>query len=463
MTPIIEDLKKLQKFANRNVSIPKKTLVAYGMSDYKINKLISSGYLERKERGLYALTEQAIRVFDTPESTLEKFIDLANKGEYARAFAALESLDGVDEPNIRAEFNFYLYLMSYLVDVPNKYYKKIKTMLPSDVRLVRDDGLYEDPGFMNVMRVLVLEGNIKKALKRMSERRNRNATPTPADQLIANLFEQSQKSISGKLKNSLEYVRQRDLAKTISILESESLLHNIPAKYCAILQLSKDIDTMQNTKKPIPDIETTSTNVYELIRTHNYGRALRYYEGIEDRALLPSENEIIGLLKMAYELSDYLSIHQPSQTPKAKRDTLAAALTALMQSEFEEANRLLDEYLSERNLTDYDYLVKGLVEIARLDKDPAFVKPMVAISALALGNKEINFGRYLDELYSSLAAGDMTRTKLYFEILVSAQARGHAGVGDPEFSASLIELQSRISIKAVHIENMRMHHRPKKN
>ena len=191
-----ENLNKLYEIIIKENKLTTKKLNEIGFNSTDITKLIKDGIIKREARGIYTfcdveklfyygkkLIEEknyviADKCFEVcyklnpehPGTCFQLFIRSIDSRNYESAFKYFDVIFKTDNVYYLQDRNFYLYLLSIITDVPERYKDKVYNLTYQDIHIHADDKRFANIPAQNHIRSLVFSrkfGVATKELKRI--------------------------------------------------------------------------------------------------------------------------------------------------------------------------------------------------------------------------------------------------------------------------------------------------------
>ena len=209
-----------------------------------------------------------------------------NPTNYQRVIELFCNLDKIESNNNKYENNLYLYLLSYITVIPKKY----------EDRDITDFIDYEhDDKELRTIKIEISKSKFTYAHSLLSSSINYDANMMTNELLKALLSKviYHEKRLKQEL---LEYARNHQITKIISILESKRKTRYLSQLETYILILCETINEVIETNNiPIPTINCTF-DIYEAIVGENYKLAQDLSERFISKIGRNKEDDVINIL-----------------------------------------------------------------------------------------------------------------------------------------------------------------------
>lgn len=494
-----ENLHKLYEGIINGNELTTKELNGYGFNSKDLVDLIEQGSLERVKRGHYSFLSIdelfyygkkliAEKEYDKATKCFKKcyeldknhsgacfqlFLRSISKKDYKLAFQYFEVLSDTENPYYNADSNFYLYLLSIITDIPDKYKEYVRYLKIEDIRVYSQDKRYQDIPQQNKIRIAVLQRKFSYALKQLNDLTAKHGSLTVQEIITRTLLFQAIE-IENISKNTLmELAKNKSYEEIIDYLETKQKRHNLSLTDTYTLKLVNEIINLQKTQQIPEKTIFQSENLFEAINENNYELALSLSESYNIKKNINNSKNTIYLL-----LSDICSmikqISSPSQTPTEIIEDQFASETAekvlyeqpflsetnissgtsfsdvigfLMKSDLENAFRALKNYLESINKKEYEFLIVNLIKLSLIENDKAFTKPMTALTYVSRESFKFDISNYIQEFYVTLSQNRFDEARIYLDIISNSNKLGQNCILTEELLQVLNNAESMIGYK----------------
>ena len=143
---------------------------------FLVKYFVDKGNNERADKVLYRAKE----LFPNDQRVASRvFADAVFDSDYDRAFENLDMMMETPNKHYIQDQNFWLYLLSLITEVPDKYKEKVKKMSFEDVCVLPTDHRYKNRKATNEVRKAILKFNFNKAIDKVVE------TPEQKEKIFA--------------------------------------------------------------------------------------------------------------------------------------------------------------------------------------------------------------------------------------------------------------------------------------
>lgn len=472
-----------------------KELVELGFNNHDIAKLVEEGKIRRVRRGYYDLVECdglfkyanvlfSKRVFNVErgKKALERCLEidptngsvhtrLFNSALYSRdydkVFEHFQVLDNKDKENYKKDLNLWLYLLSFITDVPEEYLSRVKNMQVSDVLTLSTDVRYADKINQNLFRNSVIGNRLGEAEAVFSnsveaKEKNKKIYTLITEKLLKDAI------VCNSKKHDLIYtlIIKGYYHDAKSILEKESELHGLAGTDQFMLTIINDMIGLIEDGE-IPCIEERKdkelgTYIDDVIRRHDYRRALELYNNycVGDNSL---NSKYLGIMlerinaeiykaelvseydNKEYTLEEMLPLEEnvvvlEIKTGENINNSIFVDITnSLLNQDIDKAFELIDKYLNDIGKSQYKGYIIDLIKLGLLDKDKAFIDAMSQLSAIGRDKEIFDVSVYIQDFYFSLVNKDFKKAEIYLDILSMSKELGNIDINISDMRVALEE------------------------
>lgn len=327
-----------------------KQLKEYGFHAYDLTKLLNDDVIVREKRGYYSLTsadclfdygkkllvrkeydradvcfkrcyELNPNHFETCFQLFFKSIKAANYEESFQYFDILYQLHGTYCQN---DYNYYLYLLNCVTEIPEKYRKCIQGIQFKDIKIPFESSYAGDIYQKNEIRLLALKQQFFLALQRYNNFVKQQDELATSDVMVRLLLNRARIEQQKRGRKLLQFIQQHQYDSTIEFLESYEKTHSLNLFDQSILSLTKDFVEIQSTGI-IPEKHSDSSNFFSAIRDKDYEFAWKVSsEYVQRFKKHTSHNEAIHLLLKEIMLAkDKLSSENLEPNSVDNKDSVA--------------------------------------------------------------------------------------------------------------------------------------------
>ncbi len=464
-----DDMKTIYNLQIDNLALTSNLLEEAGVSGYRLQKLLNLGALTRGQKGVFRVgdydkflsygrelekngdTDRAFICYERcmyglKDSSLRMHIvnHYFLAGQYKRGFKHLATLQ--NNPVYRNVFYYYLYLLSF-IDVLTIYYRKLaRTLTPQNFSDL--EGLPE--GFP----ALIFEQKFATCLNQLASLEKKTTDATITIDLL-NIIKKMRDEFNRSLSEAIEI---GDFQAAHELLQKESTDRPLKKNYRIYMTLTSAILSMKNTGTHPNVRKPEGESIMDFIRAHRYGEAYERALNLGNKkGIDPTKNHLAVLLHEASRLMD--KIDAQNSTPKISEDTkkttefdsktIVALQRQLEICNLSGAQNILNRLLIENNLTEYAYLIEGLIEICYETDDGDFMRPISTLIKLIKGTFEMEISKYVAEFKNALDAGNFAVARLYMGLIKLISQKGYSDIADKELARILSSLSNQIRCRQI--------------
>lgn len=390
-------------------------LILYSYSLYKKNDI------ERYKQAVLA----CLRFYpnNSTAATL-LFSDAIIENDVEKALEYFEIMDkSVNKDNIK-DHNFWLLLLSYVVDVPEQYMDRLSNLCLDDILINSGVKRYSDSDSLNIIRKLVFEGNFDKALE-LIESIGEASNDKAYNKITRNLLTLAKENCridTDKDEIYYDLVVNAEYTKLVEMLEDvESKRRFTFSEFC-LYTLAKNMTNMIESGR-VPKIKNCdSINFVEAIVKHNYELAqqINRCSSVGENC---SNDEVVSLmLQKVIEKREEIKFQRTAK--QIGSNEFAKFYNDLMNNDVDNALLKLNTYLAKMNKSEYYSYIFSLIKLSLVEEDRAYVAPMLALSSMNKDDFYFDVSTYLQDYYFAFMNKDYKRAIVYLNILSSAKDIG---------------------------------------
>lgn len=456
------NLEQLYRSVLDKKELTTKELTNCGFSSHDIKKLIDDGVIKRVEKGKYQFLQihdfyfygkkliathkyqDAYRCFQRclqldpnyKSASFQLFVYYIQKEQYDKALEYYDQFSTNSNAFYQADSNFYLYLLSLVTEIPEKYQEKVKNFKYEDFRVSKEDKRFQDCELENRLRYCAFEGRMRSAWERLLQlEANNNYKLNVQDLVIKKLLivalkksNQEKKEILSTIHSFIDQNQYEELINYIDELKQKGpvflTIHLANTLANAYLEIKK---TQQ-----IPEIEVTNTDDYVLaIDGKNYPLAMQLILKYQQERKKQTPGVLYYILKDIIEECKKIEERQenfaenleiPSldfldQKEEIKPITVSDIYQSLMMQDIDTALPMIQRYLSQYQLEQYNLLVTYFIKLSMIEKDFSFTKPMTFLTQVPDIKDQLNSTNWVLSFYQSIQEKNREKAQIYFDIL----------------------------------------------
>jgi len=455
-----------------NGELTTKELNSYGLNSKDITKLINEGIIIRIERGHYDLLdfkglytygqelmrnkerEKAIKcykkVFDFDDKNRVSFVLFLNSiytNDYEEAFKYFKVLYTAKNIYLKADCNLYLYLLSYITEVPQIYQNIVKNMEISDIKVNADDRRYSDIASLNKSIAAAFQQKFSYALKLLNDFGNA-IKKLPITLMLVKFLLKQAINIEQKTNKILkEMAQNKEYEQIIEFLENKEKNHNLGWVNSYVLVLAKDAIKISKTKE-VPEIkDLVQDNIFTAIDAYNYELALSLNEEYNKKLNISTDNVLSIMLKNMCEIIKQIKLekqHQNLDISESNDEEIEVfkvedesvleipktpdfidIIKYLMNNELEKAKLCINALMISRGKEEYLFLINDLINLSLLENDIAYTKPMHTLMKINNGNYKFNIQEFIENFYIALSQNKFKEARIYLNIISNCHKLGN--------------------------------------
>ena len=317
--------------------ITTKKLSEVGYNSKKINALIQAGIIERVRRGHYALENEydfvnyikhRMQNFPNDKSDILNralninpnngtfnfmaFQNCIKKQKFDESIKYLRFLLAVENEIYKKDANMYLFLLSYIIELPEDLAATCNNLKFKDVALHPSDVRFEDVNAENRFRADLFKDKFTSSYKQLAE----NGAKNPFEYTVLILLKKIYIASSSLSRKLVDFANSGSYREAQMILTKPSRL----SKYHASLKKLFDIlIDLEDGKMPEKRENATVTNIWDAIRCGDFETA--YKVRLTTLKKYPNSREsdmILLLLKRIIDKIESLSFLKPHENDNLK-------------------------------------------------------------------------------------------------------------------------------------------------
>ena len=442
-----------------------KVLNSYGFNSKDLANLIEEGVLKRIKRGYYSFLaiddfylygkkliadkdyNKATKCFERSYALnphhggacFQLFLRSIHKKDYEEAFKYFEVIFNTNNVYYKKDSNFYLYLLSIITEVPDKYKEYARNLKCEDICIDIDDKRYRNKPLRNKIRKSIFKNKFPFAMKQMNDLISANNQIIVQDIISQALLYQATEVETQKKHKIINFINNKEYDQLISFFTETENKHKLSVYDEYTLWLAKNILNIKETNE-IPKIKKLQAqNIFHAIDCENYELALQMCETFNLKNNIDnSKSAIYLLLSDTCNLIQNISNHnisnnsnsiiskktaineneQPELISNTNSDTLFSKLTKeLSELDMDNAANTLKQYMQSINKSEYEFLVLNLIKLSLIEQNITFTKPFIVLSDLTKDSFEFEPSSYVDEFYAALKENKIAQARIYLDII----------------------------------------------
>lgn len=449
-------------------------LLSAGFTNKDLTRLIECGKLKRVKRGFYEL-ENAQGLFKYTQILFSKryrdldramkglkrcielepdngsiqtrmFLNAVIVGDFEQALRSFEVLEKTEKEEYKKDQNMWLYLLSFVVELPEEYKKRVQEMKLEDMLTLATDKRYSDKLLQNRIRNAVYNHHFKEAQelsKTLTKDCDKKIGVIITEKLLSKVIYANVQE-HDKLYNLIvngEYEEAKRL-----LVEAKELHGINPADEQFLIVLSDLISILED--KKVPEVEPTREIISfnEALLAHDYKKVLEIYRCSANRKFSKSSKFMGILLERVngeiskLELTSKADEVEVLEEKDDNSDELFTNITrSLLEQDVDKAFALLDSYLSSIEKSNFRGYVADLIKLSLLKKDISFSEPILLLSVLSRDEFDFNVATYIQDFYFNVARKKFKEAAIYLDILSMSEELGGVSIPTADLKEKLIE------------------------
>ena len=454
-----------------------KILNRYGFTSKDLNDLIKDGTIKRVKRGIYEINSveklfnygTSLRInkeYEKANLCFEKcfeldpnnyeiytqlFLNAVACRNYDRIYSLYDHVYSLNNPKYIADYDYYLYLLSFIIDLPDKYKQYIKYIDMEYIRVQEDDDRYADVETYNKSRIASLNKKFVYAMKLLNEANHVGRSydeKSSIEYYIVKTLLQFVINYEEKCKIALvNFIQEKKYEKGIEFLIKKQSKHVLSRQDEYTLKLLKDYISIKDSQeipfnKKLNDNET----VYGAIDNRNYKLALEICNNYDveyniDKNTNPLTVIVNHICMLINELENgnnddkeekITEEYEINQTTEIKTQpknnnisgSFSSIISNLMNKNLDGAFVELNKYMNSINCVKYEFLIINLIKLSLLENDIAFTKPMLALTMVSRNDYTFDISLYIQEFYINLSQNKFEEARIYLDIISKGNQLG---------------------------------------
>lgn len=450
-----------------------KELLELGLNSHDLTNLVNEGKLRRVRRGFYdlekcdglfnyanILASKKYKKYDRFQQAINRcleidanngkihtrlFLDSLHKNNFDQAIESIRVLSNGDNVAYTKDANLWLFLLSFITELPDDLKEKVSGLKLEDVLTREDDLRYEDKLSQNKIRSNIMNYKFSQANDNLNEL---NIKKKPIYILITEkllgmvkYYDMRNQHNIGDLLVEGKYEEVRDL------LIRDRDLHGLSNSNKEILMILEDLISVINDKK-IPEVENMPDSDYLFveIQKHNYERALQLYRDFPIKNVSRSVKSVGLLLERINEEINKLK-KDDSRSLSVGSDIFVGITNALQSGDVDKAFLLLDQYLESINKKQYKNYIANLIKLDVLNGDKGFVESMHELSCVGRDKELFDVALYIQDFYFNLINKNFMKAAVYLNLISMSKSLGGVEVEVSQMRRILIDEAFKNNIK----------------
>ncbi len=419
--------------------ITTQELLSLGFTNKDLTRLIEGGKIRRVQRGQYELANAnnlfrcaqilaSEKQYDKFHKAMERAVEVdpdfviarfymfltdIKTNDYHKAFECYQELEKC--PGFYdSDKNLWLYLMSFIMDLPQEYQERVSNFKKEDVLLPITSSSCTTDIFHNKVRNLMMQQRFREActlLFNCSDYNNRRVK-TLIEATLTNQVRKKERDYKGKWYELVENGKYEELYDKLETLEK---LHGLSSDNKMVKNMIADLILMTD-ERDIPEVVQGgySERLAAAIERHDYELAEKLFH--YDESCIESK-----LLKLLFDKINFerKSIEEEERC-KQQADLFESIKSNLTGGEMQVAIDQLDTYLGNIGALKYKDLLLEFIKLALIKKDEKFLETIFEIQEITKGNFDLSPSWFVMDFYLSVMKGNLEKAAVYYNIISKA-------------------------------------------
>jgi len=412
--------------------ITNKDLAKYNFSSNEIDDLIKDEYLIKKNSYLvvnikdlfikgkkmfnkrnldraYLCFKKCYELDSTDEPTnFYLFYYSISDGNYDKAFQYFETMNITTNPNYINDNNFYLYMLNFITNVPDKYSEKLKNMRIKDITVDLFDNRYSSIDSANKIRIAMYEKKFSYANTLFSEiiQGENVLVYNKLIEILINRASDKQKAYENDILNLINKKKYEDIVNYLVNLEEKQNLSEVENW---ILKLAMQIKEIKTTLQ-VPEKQAKSHKSFnDVIENKNYFLALKLSYEYNRKYNIDNQNDIIYRL-----LDDLCNLIEQINVANAK---FSHVVSYLNNQNYKQAIDVIRLYLKYINQLDKESLVISQIKLDIMMEDKAYKQTIHTLNNISNLDFDMNIVNKKVEKIDSLVTSENINIAKFEEVL----------------------------------------------
>ncbi|MBQ2873463.1 MAG: hypothetical protein IJE89_05640 [Bacilli bacterium] len=379
----------------------------------------------------------------------EKLLELLNsfllENNIQKVYEIFKLLDQTDNLELKKENNLYLYLLSFIDEVPSEYINRVRSIKYEDLLINSDSCRYTEISVQNRIRMSIFRAKFHQT-KEMIENTSKDDFVNGIErELILTLVRMAnEKEII--LRKRIEYLtKNKKYEELVSYLENRNRIRKLNLYEAYIYAITASIIRIMKTNKIPKVLDQNPDDIKKAIMGYNFQMALIFNR--RDIALKYEDSKyVINLLLVEInKLIDNIirDAKQKIEAEKSKITTILKKIDEeLLKGNIEEATDRIKEYLKYINKENYLYLIENLIKVSILNNDSSYHETISFLNSMNSSNYQFDMKYFYSQFHNSINRNKLDIAEIYLNIIKHYQ---------PEFKEDMtLEQLEKISSDLEH-------------
>lgn len=399
---------------------------------FLVKYFVDKGNNERADKVLYRAKE----LFPNNQRVASRvFADAVFDSDYDRAFENLDMMMETPNKHYIQDQNFWLYLLSLITEVPDKYKEKVKKMSFEDVCVLPTDHRYKNRKVTNEVRKAILKFSFKKAIDKVVE------TPEHKEKIFAStitmrLLYEAKEVNRNQRDEYLELIKDGNYLLLANELLTNSQIRKFSFNEICALMLTNDLISITQ-YKTLPKREHENDfygDFYKSIYDCDYVSTLKNNVGVT------AFGEIFEKLleNIIVEYNKLLAVQSDDDNVSVEENNFYNIILGLMNNDVDKALGYLDNYLEMIGKSEYKNFVSDLIKLDELSLDNSFDESILALAKIKDNYCDFSVDAYVTDFYHQLYGKNYKKAAIFLDLISMASLVGDVAVDIAMLKKSLL-------------------------
>lgn len=442
-----------------------KLLNSYGFNSRDLNNLILEGKLIRIKRGLYSLKsvdklfyygkelitkkeyEKADMCFEKCfliDSThtgvcFQLFLRSIKKEDYQRTFELFDNLYQTENEHYKIDLTFYLYLLSIVTEVPEKYKEYARNLKIEDIKVPITDKRYKDKPLQNKIRIAAIQRKFSIATKQLKDATVKQGYWSLQD-VITNILLNKAYDVEKTSKLAIvNLIKETKYNEVVAHLLDKQKKHNLSMFEEYVLKLANSFIEMYKTST-IPEKGLVKSKIlFDAIDANDYETALKISTEYNEKNNISNDSnainlilfDICALIMSLNKTNQVKETDSKNEEPRAlteniveEKSSISIIMSYLKANDIDNAIYYMKNYMKLIEKTNYEFLIIDLIKICLLEKNSLFNIVENVLLQISNDNFSFEIASYIKDFYIVLSQEKLEEARIYLDIISNSNKLG---------------------------------------
>ena len=417
-----------------NGTISDASLNEFGLTQFDIDTLIDEEYIKKVCNDLYGINSLdklidfgkllvICQEYDNATLYFKKAIEIDSKNfnanyqlfiryiqckNYEEAFKCIDVLLDSDDENFIIDLDFYMYLLSIITDIPDKYKNHVDCLSYTLCKIPEDDYRYSDIDAYNKIRSAAINKRFAQAIKILNEVIKENDSMSIHDVTLKTLLSQAYVVENKSRKRVQKLISEKNYTEVIKYLNKKRKQHKLSLIENTVYYLTKQIlNIKRNHSIPVVKKGTPKT-VYEAVQLNDFERALT----ISNNFSKNNQKELNFLHSLLVDLNNEIN-----QIKNTINNDIKDISHHLHFNEFDIATNLINNYLNKYDKSNYKFIMMYLMKVSIITNDLSFTPVLDELKIIDDSYKP-NVYNFISTFHKKSDKGKKEVAKIYLDIII---------------------------------------------